>query len=131
MGSLSHENYRGYDAIIGKVQDLGIDIRVKTELLENIGRPLVLKDLPAKCPENWLSRLNAVREWAQYHDMRFSMSPFDYQLAKVFGDGFTIVLWQSKMKKSRAAFIKPAFEGVGRGPQSGMAMNKISALVRG
>ncbi len=137
-------NFKGYDATKGKPRrsNLTRPSRGKNEpkryhsapaqngeLAEHIG-PVAVWDLPKGCPEAWLRPINDVREWAQHNGMRFAMSPFEYQIAKIFGDGFTIVLWRSKAKKTKALFIKPAFEGIGYSPDADAAMKRIQGLVQ-
>lgn len=122
----SHPNYRGYDAVQGKPA-IRIAPRPSPSLLEHLGA-VEVTDLPDKCPREWLSKVNAVRRWALKHELRFSMSPFEWQIAKIMSADWTIVLWNSRVKGSKTRYIKTAFEGI-HGPNAQMAMRDITELV--
>ena len=140
----SHPNFKGDDATKGKSRrtNLTRPPRRKNEkkryhsappasrgeLAESIGQ-IEVADLPKGCPEAWIKPINDVREWALHNGLRFAMSPFEYQIAKIFGDGFTIVLWRSKAKFTKALFIKTAFEGASNSLEAHDAFDKIQALV--
>lgn len=122
----SHPNYKGYDATEGK-PDKRPEKPTMT-LGAQLG-PLKASDLYLDVPKQWLTKLNAVREWCEERDIDFCPSPFPYQIAKVMAGDFTIVLWASKHKKHRTKFIKPAFEGPIGAPSADEALNQIRALV--
>jgi len=103
----SHPNYRGYDALKGK-PDLRV---VSNELAENLAK-LGGKDLPDHCPQG----------------LRFAISPYEWQIAKVFGDGFTIVLWNSKIKGTKRRRINPTFEGE-HSPDAAVVMSALAKVV--
>lgn len=121
----SHPNFKGYDALAGKP-----NIRiVPSQLAESLGR-LTAKDLPTHCPPEFLSSVEAVRIWAIHKGLRFAISPYEWQIAKVFGDGFTVVLWNSRVKKAKSRYINPVFEGVDRSPDAEAALKAIRQMTR-
>ncbi len=97
-------------------------------LVENIG-PLSVSDLPKGVPHSFLPRLEEVRQWCEHKGYRFAMSPFEWQIAKITGDGFCIVLWNSKVKGTKARHIKPAFEGE-REPYAYQVLEQVTELTR-
>lgn len=123
----SHPNYKGYDALRGKPNKKQQD--QKLQLAGHIGH-LEKSDLFCEVPAAWMPKINAVRKWCEERDIEFAPSPFPYQIAKVMAGDFTIVLWASKMKKTRVRYIKPAFEGPIGGAGSQQAMTAISSIVR-
>lgn len=122
----NHPNYKGYDATKGNPH--ARPERPKTELIGHIGK-VTAADLYETIPEGWLRPLNAVSTWCAERDIDFCPSPFPYQIAKVMGGEFTIVLWASKRKGSRAKFIKPAFEGPTNGFGADQAMSAIRSIL--
>lgn len=120
----SHPNYQGYDATRGKP-----NIRiVSSELAESLNA-LGAEDLPEHCPATFLPQIEAVRVWCLHKGFRFAISPYEWQIAKVFGDGFTIVLWNSRMKKAKERYIKAAFEGFDRPITADTVMQEIQRLI--
>lgn len=125
----SHPNYKGYDAYKGNPRAVTLIERdPKGELAESIGT-IHLDDLCMDVDPKWVDKLNELRVWANQHGMRLAVTPYDYQLAKVYGDGFTIVLWNSRIKGSKRRYIRPAFEGVSFGREAEDAMENIKKKV--
>ena len=123
----SHPNYKGYDALTGKPDKKQHD--PKMLLSAHIGH-LEKADLYCDVPAAWMPKINEVRKWCEDRNIDFAPSPFPYQIAKVLAGDFTIVLWASKMKKTRTRYIKPAFEGPMGGAGSQESLAAISAIVR-
>ena len=126
----SHPNYRGYDAIKGKMADLGIEPKPRTELLEHLG-PLKLKDLPDGTPREWVKPLNAVRQWCEQHGYKFAVSPFEWQVAKISSDAFVIVIWNSKIKGTRNRRMKVAPEKAYDAAACKAAIEAVDAVISG
>lgn len=104
----NHPNYVGYDAYAGNPR--AKKPKERTALLENLS-PLTRSDLPDGTPKEWLSLLEAVRLWAIRQGLAFSISPFEYQIAKITGDVGTIVLWNARKKPGKSRWIKASIEG--------------------
>lgn len=123
----SHPNYKGYDATKGKPRDR--PVKVSVELSALMGK-VTADDLYLAVPKSWMKPINAVAEWCQLRGLDFYPSPHAYQIAKIGGAGFTIVLWASKEKKTKRPYIKAAFEGPGYAPGSHDALKSITEMVK-
>lgn len=125
----SHPNYKGYDAYKGNHRAVTLIERdPKGELAESIGT-IHLDDLCMDVDPKWVDKLNEVRIWANNQGMRLAVTPYDYQLAKVYGEGFTIVIWNSRIKGGRKRYMRPSFEGVSFGILAERTMEEIRKML--
>ena len=84
-------DYVGYDATIGKLEDLRIPTRDKHTQVHKLNK-LTKKELREHW--QWREKLQAVAEWCDLHGAELLVSFYPYQVAKIMHPDYRLVIYR-------------------------------------
>lgn len=125
----SHPNFIGYDAIAGRFADsMPEPAAPRDSLLFKIAPPFKKSTL-GDYHWPWRKQIKAAHEWASANGATLFISRYEYQLAKVMGAGFRVVIYPGRTTKRGPIVVKCRNEGSRDFAKAEKALEALSIVI--